>query len=143
MPIIKIKVSRGLEAGDFQKIVDDFFSSSIPTIVLSQGWIPKVDMYETDRALFVVADLAGVDKESLLVTVDGQHLRISGQRHPPTRTGGRRFHQLEIEYGPFVRVLRLPEGVDIDNVEAQYEHGVLTVQMPRSSDKSGIKVEVK
>ncbi len=142
MPIIKIKVGRGVDARFFQRLVDDFFSNSLPTIVLSNGWSPKVDIYETDDSVFIVADLAGVDKDSLLVTVEGQYLCLSGKRIPP-KNHPKRFYQLEIEYGAFERVLRLPGSLNLDLVDAQYEQGLLTIKIAKKRNEETIKIPIK
>ncbi len=142
MPIIKIKVGRGLNARVLQRLVDDFFSNSLPTVVLSKGWSPKVDIYETQKYIIIVADLAGIDKDSLLVTMEGQYLCLSGKRVPP-KEQPKRFYQLELEYGPFERVLKLPKSLNLDLVEAQYEQGILTIKIAKKKDEEPIKIPVK
>ena len=142
MPIIKIKVSRGLDARLLQRLVDDFFSSSLPTVVLSKGWSPSIDIYETETHIVIIADLAGIDKDSLLVTVEGQYLCLSGKRVPP-KEQPKRFYQLEIEYGPFERVLKLPKSLNLDVVEAQYEQGFLIIKIAKKKDEEAIKIAIK
>ena len=93
-------------------------------------WQPDVDVYETEDAFVVRAELAGVRRDDLRVTVDGERLRIRG-----IREGGDsralRLHQMEIASGPFERSLRIPADVDRDRVSAHLEDGLLTVTMSK------------
>jgi HSP20 family protein len=95
------------------------------------GFSPAVDVYYTadpPRAV-VRADLAGIDPQEIELQIRGRELVISGQRRP--QHGEERvYQQLEIEHGPFRRVVAL--GVDVDNeaASASYEDGILTVELP-------------
>jgi HSP20 family protein len=93
-------------------------------------WQPDVDVFETEDAFVVRAELAGVRRGELRVTVDGETLRIRGMRDGD---GSRavRLHQMEIATGPFERSLRIPAEVDRDRVTAHLEDGLLTVTMEK------------
>lgn len=93
-------------------------------------WQPDVDVFETDGAVVVRAELAGVRREDLRVTVDQNVLRIRGVRES-AGAGVVRLHQMEIASGPFERRLRLPVDVDADRVSARLEDGLLTVTLAR------------
>ena len=99
-----------------------------------RGFRPNVDSYHTHdpHELTVVVELPGVDPASVQV--------VAGRADAPDRgrtaaAEGRRavYHQMEIEYGPFQRQVRLPEDIDPDAARAQFEHGVLTVSLPVSA----------
>lgn len=145
MPIIKIRVDQDLNVlrDSAQRMVDDFFHVSVPMVVLGRGWVPAVDIYETPEAVYVVADMAGVDKEDLHVTIEGRHLQVAGRRHPPTGHAERQFYQMEIEYGPFERIVRLPEAIESEHVEAQYEDGLLVVRLLREKPRETVRISVK
>lgn len=103
-------------------------------------WEPPVDLYETDREIVVVVEVAGVDHRSLRVQLDGNRLSISGLRresYPPVV----RIHQMEIEYGYFERVVRLPAAVDEQGVSATYRDGFLKVQLPKLRRERRIEIE--
>ena len=93
-------------------------------------WQPDVDVFETEEAVVVRAELAGVRREELRVTVDGDVLRIRGIREGGGRSAVR-LHQMEIATGPFERRLRVPVDVDRDRVTAHLEDGLLTVRLGR------------
>ena len=144
MPLIKIRVERDLEQlqDRVRRLVDDVFHISRPMAFSEGGWVPAVDIYEAPDAVYVVVEAAGVDTESLRLTFEGQFLHLIGQRHSPVTLGKRRFYQMEIEYGPFERILRIPVVVDLEEIEAHYENGLLIVEMPRKKQKEAIKIEV-
>jgi len=144
MPVIKIKVERDFELlqDRVRCLVDDFFQVSRPLVLSKRGWVPAVDIYEGPDAVYVVADTAGVDKESLHLILKGQFLHLAGQRHPPVSLDNRRFYQMEIEYGPFERIIRIPLAVDTEQMEAYYENGLLVIQMLRKKADDAIKIDV-
>jgi HSP20 family protein len=95
------------------------------------GFSPAVDVYYTDdppRAV-VRADLAGIDPSEIELQIRGRELVLAGHRRPE---GGeeRVYQQLEIERGPFRRVVPLGVDVDSDGASASYEDGMLTVELP-------------
>ncbi len=92
---------------------------------------PNVDSYHTDEPheLTVVIELPGVDPQSLSLVVGERTLVISGERARP-EAAGRVYQQMEIEYGPFRRQVRLPEDVDPDRAQASFERGIVTVTLP-------------
>ena len=96
-----------------------------------RGFRPNVDSYQSEdpHELTVVVELPGVDTESLLIVVDAQALVISGERTRP-KADGRVYQQMEIEYGPFLRQVRLPEGVDTERAKAALERGILRISLP-------------
>ena len=95
------------------------------------GFSPAVDVYYTadpPRAV-VRADLAGIDPQEIELQIRGRELVLSGRRRP--QHGEERvYQQLEIEHGPFRRVVALGVDVDNDAASASYEDGILTVELP-------------
>jgi len=98
---------------------------------LRPGFRPNVDSYHTDdpHQLTVVIELPGVDPESIDIVVGERALVISGAR-PRPKVGGGVYQQMEIEYGPFRRLVRLPEDVDPERARAEFDRGVVTVTLP-------------
>src|SRR3954468_306613 len=98
---------------------------------LRRGFRPNVDCYHTDdpHALTVVLELPGINPDSVKVTVAERSLIVRGERVRPS-VPGRVYQQMEIEYGPFQRQVRLAEDVDPEGAAARFEHGVLTVHLP-------------
>jgi HSP20 family protein len=94
-------------------------------------WQPDVDVFETEKAVVVRAELAGVRGDDLRVSVDGEALRISGVRMAPEPVEVQRLHQMEIATGPFERRLRVPIAFEREGVTAQLADGFLTVTLPK------------
>ena len=94
-------------------------------------WEPAVDVFETEKAMVVRVELAGVASSELKVTVDGEWLLIRGERSPSADVAIRRLHQMEIAFGPFERRLRIPVEFERDRVNASLEEGVLVVVLPK------------
>jgi HSP20 family protein len=98
---------------------------------LRHGFRPNVDCFHTDdpHALTVVVELPGVEAESVHVVAGERLLVVAGERKRP-QLPGRVYQQMEIEYGPFQRQVRLVEDVDPERATAHFEHGVLTIELP-------------
>ncbi len=92
---------------------------------------PSVDVYETDRDVVVVAEIAGISDEEVEIAVDGRVLVFSGERKPSEARPGRLYSQMEICHGPFRRELLLPAEVNPDKADAGYSHGMLEIVLPK------------
>jgi HSP20 family protein len=99
------------------------------------GWMPAVDMYETDDAIVVLFDLAGVDADKTEVHAEANALTVRGvrrERHAPAAPNEERsYHALEIPYGRFERTLQLPPGIDTAGASASYRDGLLEITLPK------------
>jgi HSP20 family protein len=96
------------------------------------GFAPRVDVsYAPDppRAI-VTAELAGISPHDVELEVRGRELVIAGHRAPVDATEGRAFQQIEIEHGPFRRVVALGVDVVVEETQATYEDGLLRVELP-------------
>jgi HSP20 family protein len=98
---------------------------------LRHGFRPNLDSYHTagPHELTVIVELPGVDPRSLTMTVSERTLVIAGERRR-TKAEGRVYQQMEIEYGPFERRVRLAEDVDPGRARARFVHGLLTIVLP-------------
>jgi HSP20 family protein len=110
--------------------MDELFDRRLPP-QRRGGFSPAVDVYYTadpPRAV-VRADLAGIDPSEIELQIRGRELVLAGQRRPE---GGeeRVYQQLEIEHGPFRRVVALGVDVESEAATASYEDGILTVELP-------------
>lgn len=97
----------------------------------SRGFTPNVDVYycgDPQRAV-VKIDLAGVKLDEVGIEVSGRQIAIMGERHVQ-ETEGRVYQQVEIESGPFRRVVELQVDVDAERATAHYEDGVLRIELP-------------
>jgi HSP20 family protein len=100
---------------------------------MARAWVPRVDIYETAEGLALSMEIPGVDREEIEIVVQGQYLRVSGVRQEPSSPGCMRWHQMEIVYGAFERVVALPEAVDPDQIRATYRDGFLRIDIQRGA----------
>jgi HSP20 family protein len=109
------------------------------------GFLPAVDVYYVGgppRAI-VRADLAGIDPAELELEIRGRELILGGRRLPPGGDQERLYQQLEIEHGPFRRVVPLGAEVDAGRARATYEDGMLVVELPiaDAADAHSVPIE--
>lgn len=104
----------------------------------SQGaWQPAVNAFRCGSQFVVVAELAGVDRAAIRVEAEPRRLAIRGTRALPEPSCDEppalQVHALEIDHGPFERVLELPEDIDPDQVSAEHRNGLLWIRLPLRS----------
>jgi len=96
-------------------------------------WVPNTDVYATDSGLVVKVELAGMRSDHLEITVEGTHLRISGNRPDGCRASKCSFLVMEINYGPFEGVIEIPPGYDLSEAKAAYQNGFLRIDVPQAA----------
>ena len=105
-------------------------------------WAPSVDISETDQAFLIKAEMPGVKKEDVKVTVDNGVLTIQGERKMEKEEKGKTFHRIERSYGSFVRSFRVPAGVDDSKAKAEFKDGMINVTLPKSEKAKSKSVEI-
>lgn len=120
--------------GDLQGEIQELFAElwQVPRFTGQRtGFRPQCDCYRTDDppALHVVVELPGVDPASVQIATSGRSLVVAGKRERP-HPDGARYHQVEIDYGPFQRRIELAEDVDGARATVTYDAGMLHVQLP-------------
>ena len=123
----------------------DYIGSSKPPMVnfAPVVWEPSVDVYETERDIVVLAELAGVKQDEIAIVIDGHNLVIRGQRKNTPREKQRAYYQMEIQRGFFERTISLPDAVDPDKVKASYEDGIVEIVLPKARREKTLRVRVK
>jgi HSP20 family protein len=124
-----------------QEMEDLFFELCKPTRSyrrLAAGkWQPNADIYQSEEALVIHLELAGVSPADITVTADHDTLTVAGFRRYPEADRQTAYHQLEIHYGEFERVFRLPRLISSLDISATYENGFLTIRaVPKPAEKS-------
>lgn len=108
-------------------------------------WAPVVDIEEDNDNIMVRAEIPGMKRDDIKVTVHGNVLTISGERKQETETKNKTFHRIERYYGKFSRTITLPADVEPDKVKASYKDGVLNINLPKPEavKPKHIEVEIK
>lgn len=94
------------------------------------SWVPNTDVYVADGGLVIKVELAGMRREDLELTVEGNRLRISGQRPDGCRGARCKFLVMGIDYGAFENIIDLPPGYDLSHAKAAYQNGFLRIDVP-------------
>jgi HSP20 family protein len=97
----------------------------------SFGWEPPMDVFDTDTEFVVLMDISGMERREISVFTDGNVLRITGVRRDLLPPGRKQFHSLEIQVGPFQRLIGIPVPVDVDSVSTHYSNGLLEIRLKR------------
>ena len=103
---------------------------SISWTVRSSAWSPPTDVYETEDAIIVRVEVAGMREEDFEIALEDGFLKISGTR--PDVPERRAYHQMEIRFGKFSTAVGLPAPVNVDKSHAEYEDGFLTITLPKA-----------
>ena len=135
------------------KEIEELFgrSWSRPTIRTGQlmgvgDWHPRVDISENDGQYLVKADIPGVAKDDIKITVDNDVLTIQGERKQEQEEENKHFHRVERFYGSFIRSFTLPDDADAAALKAAAQEGQLTVTIPKkvsAPSASAVQVPVE
>jgi HSP20 family protein len=98
----------------------------------ARAWTPLVDIYETDDALILKAELPGVSKDDVSIEIHNNTLVLRGRRKHEAEVKEDHYHRVERAYGTFQRSFMLPTLVDQEHVQATYQDGVLELRLPKS-----------
>jgi len=93
-------------------------------------WRPPTDVFETEGAIVVKVEIAGMARDDLSVSLEGRKLTIRGVRRDSSAKLG--YQQMEIQYGYFETEVLVPRAIDEEGVEATYQEGFLSVRLPKA-----------
>ena len=147
MAIVRWEPSRGLATAqwDFDRLFRGAFSPQVSETELStRAWAPPVDIYETEDAIVLKAELPGVDAKDVEVRVEDNTLYLKGERKFEKEVKEQNYHRVERSYGSFARSFSLPNSISADKVKAEFKDGLLTLTMPKREEAKPktIKIDV-
>lgn len=108
----------------------------------AQEWSPRLDMFDHGDRVVVKAEMPGVDKDDIDISVVGDVLTIKGQQKAEEEIKDEDYYCRERYCGSFHRAIQLPADVDIEKIEASYENGVLEITLPKSPEVTPKKISV-
>lgn len=127
---------------DLRDEIDRFFEAPLSRTSELLGWAPAFDVYEENDNFVVKAELPGMKKEDINVSLHEGNLVISGERKSETKSEGAEVYRAERFFGKFQRAVALPSTVATNNVKAEYKDGILTVTLPKSEEAKPKQIEV-
>jgi HSP20 family protein len=109
-----------------------------------EAWTPAIDVYETESAFVVTAEVPGVNRDQVDLAFEDRRLTIRGQRSDRAAAGDvLHFHQVERGFGSFTRTFEFADKIDVERVSADLADGVLTVTLPKAPPPPARKIQVQ
>ena len=99
------------------------------------GWQPPTDVYETETEVIITMDIAGMDRSSISVFTDGNLVTIRGVRNEVAPEGKKQFHKMEIQVGPFQRLIPVPVPIDSSSIFTDYTNGLLDIRLKKKFEQ--------
>jgi HSP20 family protein len=127
-------------AGSLRK---PFALINFPGFVSTENIMPDVDIFEDGGDVVVKAELPGIKKDDLEVTLTDDTITISGEKKKEEKIQKKGYYKLERSYGSFCRTFSLPAEIQADKVKSTFKDGVLEVRMPKSEKTKSKEVKVK
>ncbi len=145
MAIVRWEPAR--ELSSLQNEMNRLFSTFFDAPTAGNGgsarrWVPAMDLVETEEHFVLRADLPGVDEKDVTIELENNVLTLAGERrteHEEKREG---YYRVERATGSFSRALTLPEGIDPDAVQADFDNGVLEIRVPKPAQAKPRKVRI-
>lgn len=106
-------------------------------------YLPPVDIVEHDNEFIVTAELPGVKKDEVKITVTNDILTISGEKHQETGKKDKNYHRLERSIGSFQRSFSLPASIRPDRIEAVFNDGILAITLPKAEEAKPKQIDIK
>jgi HSP20 family protein len=129
---------------EFDRMFNQFFGRGTGEEgTWGQGtWVPPVDIYETDNAFVLKAELPGFSKEDLQIELHENRLILRGERKRETEAKEDQYHRIERAYGRFERAFWVPTTVDAEKIQASFKDGVLELRLPKSEKAKPKRIDI-
>jgi HSP20 family protein len=134
---------------DMDKWFEDFFRRPFPSVmprlvVEEMEFSPAIDIYEEEHDVVVKAELPGMKKEDIDISLTEDSITVAGEKKAEHKVEKKNFYRYESSYSSFCRTMALPSDVQPEKVKAEFKNGVLEIRMPKTEEakKKGIKVKI-
>lgn len=128
---------------EVDSLFDRFFDRSEDTESTDAVWAPQTDLLEKGDAFHLQLDVPGMSKDDISINLQNGALTVSGERSSEQTEEDEDYVRVERAFGTFHRTFRLPEAVDAENIEAAYEDGVLTINVPKTEESTRRQIEIQ
>ncbi|MEZ6135879.1 MAG: Hsp20/alpha crystallin family protein [Pirellulaceae bacterium] len=133
-------------SSDMERVFDSLLGRTVGTALRSSQaakFVPSLDVTESAEDFLISIDLPGVKPADVKVEMHEGKLTISGSRESTTEDKEKNYHRVERTSGSFFRSIAVPSEVDVERIDASYEHGVLHVKLPKSAKQQPKKIEIR
>jgi HSP20 family protein len=143
MALVRWDSSREVDSlqSEMNRVFDAFFGTPAGNGRLRR-WVPPMDLVEADDHLVLRADLPGLERDDVEIEIKDGVLTVSGERKSEQEDKADGFYRVERAYGSFSRSVSLPDGIDPDQVHAEFKNGVLEVRIPKPEERQPHRVEI-
>lgn len=138
---------RGLQSlqHDMNRIFDEFFRGDLLAndSFFARDWNPAVDILENNDQFVLKAEIPGMTKDDVKITLENNVLTIRGEKKNESDKKEGDYHRIERSYGSFERSFTIPGTIKVNDIDAQYKDGVLTLTLPKAEEAKPKSIEVK
>ncbi|MBN1465624.1 Hsp20/alpha crystallin family protein [candidate division KSB1 bacterium] len=127
---------------EMNRVFDAFFQDNEENAATST-WYPSVDISETPEKIDIYAELPGLTKEDIKLTIRENLLQLSGEKNRKDDEADANYHRVERIYGTFSRSFTLPAKVQVDKVGATFKDGVLHLELPKAEEEKARLIQIK
>jgi HSP20 family protein len=134
------------ELMEMEDAFDRIFPGSLRlrrALLRGQAWSPAIDLFEKKESLVIKAELPGIEKKDLHVTVEGDVLTIKGERKQEEEISQGDYYRSERVFGSFSRSISLPAAVEKDKIKASFNDGILTIELQKSKETIAKEVQIE
>jgi HSP20 family protein len=129
------------------RIFDQTFNDFLAPLAGSEetrtgAWVPAVDIRETSESLIFSAELPGLTKDDIELTLENNVLTLKGERKFERDEERESYHRIERGYGTFTRTFALPSNIRTDDVKASFENGMLHIELPKADEAKPRRVQI-
>ena len=110
--------------------------------MIASTWSPSVDIYETESAIIMNAEVPGIEEKDIEIKIEDNTLSLKGERKFEKETKEENYHRIERSYGSFYRSFTIPRYVDQDKINAEHDSGVLKITMPKKPESKPKTIKV-
>lgn len=131
---------------DMEKVFDSLLGCTVDTMLrkgANEKYVPALDISEKDDAFAIQLDLPGVNPDDVKIEMHDGKLTIAGSRVTTVEEKDTKYHRAERSSGSFHRAISLPGDVDVDNIDASYQHGVLHIKLPKIVKPQPKKIQIR
>jgi HSP20 family protein len=145
MTLVRVKPIREYDNlhNSIKQYFDDY--SSFKPSINANAFTPKIDVSEKDSQLIIEAEVPGIKKEDLKITLQDNILTIEGEKKNSSNSEDREYFRTERSFGAFKRSFTLSDDIDSEKVNAKFENGVLIIALSKLDEKAPVEkvIEVK
>ncbi len=128
---------------EMNRMFDTFMRTPEEEDSFKGTWSPEVDIKESSDAIIIQAELPGMKKEEIKLSIRDNTLQMSGEKKMEDEKKGETYHRVERAYGSFLRTFTLPSMVDASKIHAVFKDGVLHLTLPKAEESKPREISIK